>query len=62
MIKTLIKGNRYNGRYVAMRDFDDSRVIGYGDTAQEAFKKAVKKGYNNPVVVFVPLKGMAQIY
>lgn len=62
MVKTLIKGNRYSGRYVSMRDFNDSKVIGYGNTPQQAFEKAVKKGYNNPVVVFVPLKGMAQIY
>ena len=62
MTKTLIKSNNYNGRYVAMRDFGNHTIIADGSTPQEAYEKALKKGYESPVVTFVPLKGMVQIY
>ncbi len=62
MIKTLIKSSNYNGRYVAMRDFNDHSVIADGVNPQEAYEKAMKKGFKNPVVTFVPMKDMVQIY
>ena len=62
MEQTLIKDTRYTGRYVAIKDFNDNTVISDGKEPQEAYKKAVEKGYNNPVVLFVPLKDMVQIY
>ena len=62
MIKTLIKNNDFNGKYVAMKTFSDHTIIGEGKTPQEAYEKASKKGSKSPVVTFVPIKGMAQIY
>lgn len=62
MIKTLLKSSAYNGKYVAFKDFKDSAVIGEGATPQEAYEQAIKKGSKNPVVTFVPIKGMVQIY
>lgn len=62
MEQILIKDNKYTGRYVAVRDFNDNTVISDGKEPQEAYQKAVEKGYNNPVVFFVPLKDMVQIY
>ncbi len=62
MIKTLLKSNNLNGRYVAMKDFGDNTVISDGATPQEAYKKAHKKGHSNPVVTFIPIDGMVQIY
>lgn len=62
MIRTLLKSNDFNGRYVAMKDFSDYTVIADGATPQEAYEKASKKGCKNPVVTFVPTKGMVQIY
>ncbi len=62
MIKTLIKSSNYNGRYVAMKDFNDTSVIADGVNPQEAYEKAMKKGFKNPVVTFVPMKDMVQIY
>jgi len=62
MIQTLIKNNDYNGKFVAMKDFNDTKVISDGVTPQEAYSKAVEKGYSDPVVAFVPLKDMVQIY
>ena len=62
MIKTLIKNSNFNGKYVAMKAFSDHTVIGEGKTPQEAYEKASKKGYKAPVVTFIPIKGMVQIY
>jgi hypothetical protein len=62
MEQTLIKNKKYNGRYVAIKDFDDKTIIGDGKNPQEAYEKAVKKGYKDPVVLFVPIKNMVQIY
>ena len=62
MIKTLLKSNDYNGKYVAFKDFEDSSIVGEGATPKDAYDQAVKNGSNNPVVTFVPIKGMVQIY
>lgn len=58
----LITDRKYNGRYVAIKDFTDSTVISDGKDPQEAYKKAIKKGFSDPVILFVPLKDMVQIY
>ena len=62
MIKTLLRSNNYNGKYVAFSDFKDTSVVGEGSTPKEAYDQAVKKGFKDPVVTFVPIKGMVQIY
>lgn len=62
MIQTLIKDNSFDGKYVAIRDFNDSTVVSEGTTPQEAYKRALDKGCKDPVVTFVPTKGMVQIY
>jgi len=62
MEQTLIKESKYNGRYVAIRDFEDGTVISDGNSPQEAYEKAIEKGFNGPVILFVPYKDMVQIY
>lgn len=62
MQQTLITERKYNGRYVAIRDFKDGTVLGDGKTPQEAYEKAIDKGFSDPVILFVPLKDMVQIY
>jgi hypothetical protein len=62
VIETLLKTNNFNGRYVAMKDFLDHTVIADGITPQEAYEKAEKEGYKDPVVTFVPCKDMVQIF
>ena len=62
MAQTLIKDKRYLGKYVAMKDFEDTTIISSGRTPQEVYEEALHKGCKNPVIVFVPLKGMIQIY
>lgn len=62
MGQALITEGEYSGRYVAIKDFKDGTVISDGEDPQEAYEKAVKKGYTEPVVLFVPYKDMVQIY
>lgn len=58
----LIKDDKYAGKYVALKDFNDSTVISDGATPQEAYQKAIQKGHKHPVLIFVPQKDMVQIY
>jgi hypothetical protein len=62
MTQTLINNNDFNGKYVTMEDFSNHAVISEGNTPQEAYEKALKKGHKSPVIAFVPAKGMVQIY
>lgn len=62
MAEVLLKDTKYEGRFVAIRDFDDSVVVADGKNVDEVYSKAAKQGVCNPVVFYVPLKGMVQIY
>lgn len=58
MDNILVKDEKYNGRYVALKDFNDSTVISDGKDPKEAFESAVKKGVPEPVILYMPNKGM----
>ena len=62
MEQALIAENKYSGRYVAIKDFKDGTVVADGNDPQEAYEKAVKNGFSEPVILFVPYKDMVQIY
>lgn len=62
MENTLLKDKKYSGRFVALKDFDDKTVIIDGKTPNEVFEKARQKGYKEPVILYVPVKDMVQIY
>ena len=59
---TLLKSNRYVGKYVAIKSFSDKTVVGTGKSPKTAIEKAVKKGVQNPIIFFVPKKDMLHIY
>jgi hypothetical protein len=62
MGQTLIKESKYNGRYVAIKDFDDHAIVADGKDPQEVYDNAVKNGCSNPVILYIPIKDMVQIY
>jgi hypothetical protein len=62
MEHVLVKNSKYCGRYVAIKDFDDPTIVSDGQDPQEVYERAIKKGYNAPVIIFVPLEDMVQIY
>ncbi|MEW6418609.1 MAG: DUF5678 domain-containing protein [Nitrospirota bacterium] len=62
MEKVLVNTDEYNGRYVAMKSFDDHTVVGVGDDPETAMKEAISKGYINPVLLYIPEKEVVHIY
>ncbi len=62
MEQTLIQTDRYNGRYVAMKSFEDHTVVGVGDEPDAALQNARAQGYENPVLLYIPEKEIVHIY
>ncbi|MFC1886238.1 DUF5678 domain-containing protein [Thermodesulfobacteriota bacterium] len=62
MEKALITTEEFNGRYVAMKSFDDNTVVGVGDDPDMALKDAKAKGFTNPVLIYVPEKDIVHVY
>ena len=62
MKNVLVNESKYTGRYVAVKDFQDDTVISDAETPQEAYEKALERGFGDPVILFVPYKNMVQIY
>lgn len=62
MERVLVNTDKYNGRYVAMKSFDDSTIVGVGDDPETALKDAKSKGYNDPVFLYIPEKEIVHIY
>ena len=55
-IDILVKDKKYGGKYVAFRDFKDRKIVSYGKKVKDVYDKAVKKGFSNPVILYVPPK------
>lgn len=62
MGNTLLKDKKFNGRYVALKNFNEKTIIADGKDLNEVYFKAAQKGCDEPVVLFVPVKDMVQIY
>ena len=62
MAQALLKDEKFEGRFVAIKNFDDANVIADGKNPDEVYNKAFKKGVIDPVVFYVPLKGMAHLH
>lgn len=54
--------DKYSGKYVAIRDFTDKNVVSCGDDAVSVFNDAVRTGIEDPVIFYVPKKGVVHIY
>ncbi len=62
MEKILVTTSEYNGRYVAMKSFDDNTIVGVGDDPEKALKDAETKGFKNPVLLYIPEEDVVHIY
>jgi len=58
MAKILVKTNKYNGKYVAIKSLNDSKVVGSGKDPKTALRRAAAKGFDDPVLVYIPEKGV----
>ena len=52
----------YNGQYVAVKSFSDRNVISHGKQPVAVLEDAKSKGIKNPVLLFIPEKGMIHVY
>ena len=62
MEKILVTTNEYNGLYVAVKSVDDNTVVGVGDTPEQALQDAERKGYKEPVIIYIPEEDVVHIY
>ena len=62
MEKILVTTDEFNGRYVAMKSFEDNAIVGVGDDPEKALKEAEAKGFKNPVLLYIPEKDLIHIY
>lgn len=62
MKQALIKEKKYQGKYVAVKNMKDTKVIASGRTLKITFEKAVKKGLVKPLLIYVPEKDSVHIY
>ena len=62
MEKILVTTTEYNGLYVAVKSFDDNTVVGVGDTPEQALQDAERKGYKEPVIIYIPEEDVVHIY
>lgn len=53
----LIKEKKFEGRYVALQDIDHPSPIADGKSPDEVYASAVKKGFTEPLIFYVPLQG-----
>lgn len=62
MEKVMVTNDKYNGQYVAVNNIEDNTIVGAGNTPDEALKKAKKKGFKSPFLLYIPDKDLVHIY
>jgi hypothetical protein len=62
MEQVLLNTENYNGRYGALRSFEDHTIVGAGDDPESALNDARAKGFDNPVLLYVPEREVVHIY
>lgn len=54
--------DKYNGKYIAMKSFQDKTIVAYGKIPAIVLKKAGLKGYKDAVLMFIHKKETICIY
>jgi len=62
MEEALITTDKFNGRYVAMKSFDDNTIVGVGDDPEKALEDTQGKGFKDPVLLYIPEQDIIHIY
>jgi hypothetical protein len=62
MDQVLIKDRKYSGQYVVIKNLSDPTILAHGDDPKTIYEEALKKGFIEPIILFVPNKDMVQIY
>jgi hypothetical protein len=61
-VQVLAKQKKYIDNYVALESFDANRVVAFGKDPAEVLATAEGKGFQSPVLVYVPSTTMTHIY
>ena len=60
--KTIVRNKKYVGMFVAMPSFNKRTVVASGNNPTAVMERAANKGYNSPVVIYVPDKESFNVY
>lgn len=52
----------YDGKYVATKSFTDKDAVCSGDNLVQVYNEAQRLGVEDPVVFYIPKRGMTHIY
>jgi len=53
---------KYQEKYVVFESFNSKNIVAYDEDPVEAMKKARKKGFKNPVIMYVPDENISELY
>ena len=53
---------KYSGQYVAVKSFSDREVISSGSQPVDVLNAAKEKGFKEPVLIYIPEKGLVHVY
>lgn len=62
MAQVLINDSKSTGKYVAITELNHPVVISTGADPEKVYAEAVRKGYTDPTILYVPEKDLVQIY
>lgn len=60
--RILVANGKYKGKYVALKSFAERIVVASGVDPQAVIARANKKGFDTPVLVFVPENSTTHVY
>lgn len=60
--RAIVNNRKYIGKYVAMESFNNRTVVASGKDPIRVMERAGRKGFSDPLIIFVPPKGMVNIY
>ena len=52
--RRLVDEKKYEGKYVALRSFDDKTILAFGRDPKKVMGSALGTGAKEPVLVYVP--------
>ena len=62
MEKILLQDEKYAGLYVALKSAEDSTVVGSAKDPEDALREAEKKGFQSPILFYVPKRNSIFIH
>ena len=58
----LFRTRKYNGKYVALKSFNENTVVASGLDPKAVISRANKKGITEPVIVYVPQENEIHVF